>query len=34
MIVIGQNDSGGNSNRSQQGSSPFQQRPMGGGRGR
>ncbi|MFL6216009.1 MAG: efflux RND transporter periplasmic adaptor subunit [Blastocatellia bacterium] len=33
IIVIGQNDSGGNSNRSQQGGSPFQQRPMGGGGG-
>ena len=35
IIVIGQNDAGGNSNRSPQGGSPFQQRPAGGGgRGR
>ena len=33
IIVIGQNDAGGNGNRPQQGGSPFQQRPMGG-RGR
>ncbi len=32
-VIIGQSDAGGNSNRQQQGGSPFQQRPMGG-RGR
>jgi HlyD family secretion protein len=30
-VIIGQNDAGGNSNRPQQNTSPFNQRPAGGG---